>query len=73
MLQMTRPSRLCTFLLLRFEVFEVRLQKKSDFSRFYRDTQRRDFGLLEDNSILLYELHKTVYCRTRGFRARRTQ
>jgi hypothetical protein len=26
-----------------------------------------------NNSILLYELHKTVYCRTRGFGARRTQ
>jgi hypothetical protein len=25
------------------------------------------------NSILLYKLHKTVYCRTKGFRAGRAQ
>jgi hypothetical protein len=34
--------------LLGFEVFQVRLQKKIHFNRFYRDTQRRDFRPLED-------------------------
>jgi hypothetical protein len=38
-------SRLWTLQLLGFE---VRLQKKSHFNRFYKDTQRHDFRPLED-------------------------
>jgi hypothetical protein len=47
-LHLTRSSRLWTFQLLRFEIFQVRLQKNSHFNRFYRDTQRRAFRPLED-------------------------
>jgi hypothetical protein len=42
-LHLTLLSRLWTFQLLGFEVFQVRLQKKTRFYRFYRDTQWCDF------------------------------
>jgi hypothetical protein len=48
-LRLTRTSRLWTFQLLGFDVFQIRLQK-SHFNRFYRDTQRRDFPPLEDKN-----------------------
>jgi hypothetical protein len=55
MIQMTQSSRLCTFQLLGFEVFQVRLQKRSrHFNRFYRDTQRCDFRPLEDKHVFLF-------------------
>jgi hypothetical protein len=41
-LHLTRSSRLWTFLLLGFEVFRVRLQKKV-ISTVSLDTERRDF------------------------------
>jgi hypothetical protein len=57
MVQMTlhliRSSRLWTFQLLGLEVLHIRLQKKSHFNDFYRDTQRRDFRPLEDKSYLV--------------------
>jgi hypothetical protein len=60
-LHLTRSSRLWTLQLLGFEVFQVRLQKKSQFNRFYRDTQRRDFRLLEDKSFLC-DLYFNIIC-----------
>jgi hypothetical protein len=47
-LHLTPSNRLRTFQLLGFEAFQVRLQKRSHYNRFYRDTQRRDFRPLED-------------------------
>jgi hypothetical protein len=35
-------------------VFQVRLQKKSHFNRFYRNTQRRDFRSLEDKNYIIF-------------------
>jgi hypothetical protein len=46
-LLLTRSSRLWTFQLLGFEVFQVVLQK-SYFNRFYTHTQRRELRPLED-------------------------
>jgi hypothetical protein len=43
-LHFTRSSRLWTFQLLGFEVFQVRLEKES----YYKDTQKSDFRPLED-------------------------
>jgi hypothetical protein len=47
-LHLTPSNRLRTFQLLGFEAFQVRLQKRSHYNRFYKDTQRRDFRPLED-------------------------
>jgi hypothetical protein len=54
MLQMTRSS-LWTFQRLGFKVFQARLQTKSHFNRFYRDTQSRDFRPLEDKHHKILE------------------
>jgi hypothetical protein len=54
MLQMTRSS-LWTFQRLGFKVFQVRLQTKSHFNRFYRDTQSHDFRPLEDKHHKILE------------------
>jgi hypothetical protein len=50
-LHLTRSSRLWTFQLLGFEVFQVRLQKKNT-NGSYRDTQRRDFRPFEDKRFI---------------------
>jgi hypothetical protein len=66
-LHLTRSSRLWTFHLLGFEVFQTRLQK-SHFNRFYTDIYNKDaiFDRLKIiGSNLLYEFYKTPFCRTR--------
>jgi hypothetical protein len=54
-LDLTGSSRLWTFQLLGFEVFQARLQKKATSNRFYRDTQRRDFRPLKDKSLCNFD------------------
>jgi hypothetical protein len=47
-LHLTRSSRLWTFQLLGFEVFQVLLQKKKKyFNRFHKNTKSGDFSALE--------------------------
>jgi hypothetical protein len=56
-LHLTRSSRLWTFQLLGFEMFQGRLQKSN---HFYRDTQRGDFRPLEDEKYLCKYKYKDI-------------
>jgi hypothetical protein len=51
-LHLTRSSRLWTLLHLGLEVFLLRSEKKSNFNRFYKDTQRRD--RLKINMLIIF-------------------
>jgi hypothetical protein len=52
-LHLTRSSRLWTFQLLGFEVFQVRLQKEATSTVSIDVSQRRDFRPLEDKVYCL--------------------
>jgi hypothetical protein len=60
-LYLTWSSCLWTFQLLGLEMFQVRLQKKSYFNRFYRDRQRRNFRRLEDKNLCRSKISVQIY------------